>query len=82
MVDSRTATALAGLALSLLVSVVAFVYFNTFLLFLVVPFIPLLFRRGAQEAASPPLKTCPECGFQSADPEFTHCPRDGHRLQE
>ena len=79
MVGSRTATAAVGVVLSLLVSVGAWLYFDTLLLFLVVPFVPfLLRRRRAPEASRRP---CPECGFSTADPDFTHCPYDGTRLE-
>ena len=79
MVGSRTATAIVGLLVSLGVSVLAWWYFNTLLLFLVVPFVPFLFR-GREE--SPPVETCPTCGFQSTDPAINFCPRDGTELQE
>lgn len=76
---SRTATALAGLAGSLLVSALAWYYFDSLLLFLFVPFVPFLFRRsGGNER--PPTRTCPECGFRTRNPEYTHCPRDGTEL--
>lgn len=79
MVSSRTATALAGLILSLAVSVAGWVYFDTLLLFLVVPFVPLLFRRRDSEDR-PPVKRCPDCGFETREPSFSHCPRDGTPL--
>jgi len=81
MVSSRLVTALAGLALSLVLSAVAWYYFHTFLLFLFVPFVPLLLRgRGGEEAATHDVSTCPECGFRTRDPRFEYCPRDGNRL--
>lgn len=79
MVGSRTATAAAGLALSLLVSVAAWIYFETLLVFLLVPFVPLLFRR--RDGGRPTSRRCPVCGFQTRVPEFTHCPRDGTELE-
>ena len=91
MVGSRTATAAAGLGLSLAVSVAAWVYLDTLLVFLLVPFVPLLFRRGRGAAgaddaaagapASPTPKRCPVCGFETAAPDYTHCPRDGTPLE-
>ncbi|UPW00599.1 hypothetical protein M0R88_00505 [Halorussus gelatinilyticus] len=42
---SRTATAAVGLGASLAVSVAVWYYFDTLLVFLVVPFVPILFRR-------------------------------------
>ncbi|MFB6096531.1 MAG: hypothetical protein ABEJ74_04000 [Haloferacaceae archaeon] len=79
MVSSRTATAVLGLLLSVAISVIAWVYFDTLFLFLFVPFVPLLLRRGRE--SSPPVKTCPECGFRTRAPDYTHCPRDGAELE-
>jgi hypothetical protein len=76
MVSARTATALAGLALSLAATVAAWVLFDTLLLLLVVPFVPLLFRRGR-----PPVRECPECGFRTRDAGYDYCPRDGTELE-
>lgn len=78
MVSSRVATAVAGVVVSLIVSVLAWWYFNTLLFFLVVPFVPFLFRR---KQSSPPVQHCPVCGYQTRNPEYTHCPRDGTRLE-
>lgn len=80
MVSSRTATALVGLVASLAISAAAWLYFDTLLLFLLVPFVPLLFRRqlGGER---PPVKRCPACGFETREPSFTHCPRDGTVLE-
>lgn len=80
MVSSRSATALAGLALSIVLSVAARFYFDTLLLFLVVPFVPLLFRRRAADDR-PPRKRCPDCGFETREPSYSHCPRDGTPLE-
>lgn len=80
MVSSRTATALAGLAGSVVVSVAAWIYYDTLLLFLVVPFVPLLFRRQLS-GERPPVKRCPVCGYETREPAFTHCPRDGTALE-
>lgn len=81
MVDSRTLTAAAGLAVGIVVSVVAYVQYDTLLVFLFLPFVPILFRRGATDEAEPSMRACPECGFSTTNPEFTHCPRDGKRLE-
>lgn len=83
MVDSRTLTAIIGLIASIVFSLVVYWQYDTLLVLLVVPFLPLLFRRGAEaesERAAQP-RECPECGFRTTDPEFTHCPRDGSRLE-
>ncbi len=83
MVGSRTLTALLGVAVSLAISVVLYVYTGWLLFFLFVPFVPFLFRAGGSGAAPverPPAKACPRCGFRTRDPEYEHCPRDGSRL--
>jgi hypothetical protein len=80
MLSSRTATALAGLAVSLVLSVAGWVYLDTLLLFLVVPFVPLLFRRRGSDGRSA-LRRCPDCGFETREPSFSHCPRDGTPLE-
>lgn len=79
MVSSRVATAVAGIIVSLLVSVLAWWYFNTLLLFLFVPFVPFLFHRTMDK---PPVTRCPDCGFETQNPDYSHCPRDGTRLRE
>lgn len=76
---SRTSTAIAGLVGSLLISVVAWVVFDFPFLFLFVPFVPFLIRRGG--TGTPPPRRCPECGFSTRNPEFDYCPRDGARLE-
>lgn len=81
MVSSRTITALIGLALSLAVSVVAWIYFDTLLVFLLIPFVPFLFR-GRGDADQARVRVCPECGFRTRDPEVRYCPRDGTELRD
>ena len=51
MVGSRTLTALAGLLVSLAVSVAVYVYTGSLLLFLVVPFVPFLFSSLPRDEA-------------------------------
>ncbi|WP_336327010.1 hypothetical protein [Halovenus sp. HT40] len=83
MVDSRLLTAAAGLAASLAVSVLLWVYFDTFLFFLFVPFVPFLFRDlGDGERRQQRQRECPQCGFQTLNDEYDYCPRDGRRLTE
>ncbi|WP_435095387.1 hypothetical protein [Halarchaeum sp. P4] len=91
---SRLLTALAGLLVSLVVSAVIYYYTGWLFGFLVVPFVPLLFRRrgdesergGGVDRAGPPepearvRRTCPECGYATTDPEVRYCPRDGTEL--
>lgn len=84
MVGSRLLTAAVGLVASLAVSVLLWVYFDTFLFFLFVPFIPFLFRGldsdDDQREAQP--RECPQCGFQTRNDKYDYCPRDGRRLHE
>lgn len=83
MVDSRLLTAAVGLVASLAVSVLLWVYFDTFLFFLFVPFVPFLFRGlGDSERREPDPRECPQCGFQTLNDEYDYCPRDGRRLRE
>ena len=81
---SRTVTALVGLALSVVVSVVAWVYFDTLFVFLFLPLVPLLFARGRRSGGDEEhtVYECPACGFRTGDPEFVYCPRDGTELEE
>lgn len=79
---SRRATALVGLLASLAVSAAIYYYTGWFLLFLAVPFVPLLLGRrdGDDERGSSARRTCPECGYTTSDPEVRYCPRDGTEL--
>ncbi|WP_248897822.1 hypothetical protein [Haloplanus halobius] len=79
MVGSRTATAAVGLLASVAVSVAAWYYFDTIVAFLLLPFVPILFRR---EREMPTVRTCPDCGFRTRDPAFDYCPRDGTPLED
>jgi len=78
MVGSRTATAVAGLVASLLVSVALWSYFDTLFAFLFLPFVPVLWRSGRDD--TPPVRECPACGFSTRDSGFDYCPRDGTPL--
>jgi hypothetical protein len=81
LVDSRTATALLGLVVSVGVTVLAWWYFDALAVFLILPFVPILFRRLDGREERPPVRTCPRCGFRTRDPEFDYCPRDGAELR-
>ncbi|MFB6184133.1 MAG: hypothetical protein ABEI96_06215 [Haloarculaceae archaeon] len=81
MVSSRTTTAVAGLLVSLLVSVVLWWYFDTFVFFLFVPFVPFLLRGGDRDRTPEPVRTCPNCGFRTTEDDYAYCPHDGARLQ-
>ena len=77
MSPSRVATAVAGLLVSLAVSLVLWYVFRTPAVFLFVPFVPFLFRRGRP----PERRRCPACGFETEEESFEYCPRDGRRLE-
>ena len=85
MVGARTATALAGVAVSLALSILLWMVFDTLLLFLFVPFVPFLFRGfGTSDGRErePAVRACPQCGFSTRNDEYDYCPRDGHRLEQ
>ena len=80
---SRPVTAALGLLASLLVSAVGYVYFDTLLLLLFVPFVPFLFRGLGDDGSAvtePPVRECPRCGYRTGDHDHDYCPRDGARL--
>lgn len=89
MVGSRTLTALAGLAVSLLVTAIAWRYFGVGALFVFLPFVPVLFRRRGGDPdpdadvgnARSGVRRCPVCGYESRDADHAYCPRDGTRLR-
>ena len=82
MVSSRTVTALAGLVASLVLSALLWQLFGSPVFFLFVPFVPFLFRsRSDTTEQRPPRRSCPACGFETRDPDFEYCPRDGTRLE-
>lgn len=81
MVSSRTATALAGLLVSLALSAALWYYFDSLLFFLFVPFVPFLFRGSDGEGERRAVAECPVCGYRTADVEYDYCPRDGTRLE-
>ncbi len=83
MVNSRLLTAAVGLIASLAVSAALWLYFDTFLFFLFLPFVPFLFRGvGSEEREEPTPRECPQCDFETLNHEYDYCPRDGRRLQE
>lgn len=79
MVGSRTATAAVGLLASLALSVALWWYFDTLAVFLLVPFVPFLFRREQDD--EPTVRRCPVCDYRTTDRRNEYCPRDGHRLE-
>ena len=82
---SRAATALVGLAGSLAVSAAVYYYTGWLFAFLVVPFVPLLFRglrdEGEDGPTGPEFRECPRCGFRTTEP-YGYCPHDGARLED
>jgi hypothetical protein len=78
-VRSRTLTAAVGLLGGLAISVVAYVQFDTLLLFLFLPLVPFLFR--GREDDEPPVRECPRCDYRTRAPDHEFCPRDGARLE-
>jgi len=78
--DSRTATAIVGLGISVAITIVAWWYFESLVVFLVLPFVPILFRRLGPEQERPPEWVCPRCGFRTRNAEYDYCPRDGTAL--
>jgi hypothetical protein len=80
MVGSRTVTAVAGVVVSLLLSAALWWYFETFVFFLFVPFVPFLFRRHAPPTRDESGRTCPTCGFRTQSESYAYCPRDGTKL--
>jgi hypothetical protein len=91
MAGSRTATAAVGLLAGLALSVALWWYFDTLAVFLLVPFVPFLFRRsgegvgrgvGPEPPTDPdPIRECPTCGFRTREDDYDYCPKDGRRLQ-
>jgi hypothetical protein len=80
-VDSRTATAIVGIGISFAITVLAWWYFESVVVFLVLPFVPILFRRLGSEPERLPEWACPRCGFRTRNPEYGYCPRDGTALE-
>jgi hypothetical protein len=81
MVGSRTLTAAVGLLVSLLVTAALWWYFETLLVFLFLPFVPLLFRGIGDDGGPAIVQECPHCGFQATSEAYDYCPRDGSRLE-
>jgi hypothetical protein len=80
-VRSRLLTAAVGLLASLLVSIAAYVYLDTLLLFLFLPLVPFLFRGRDGADEEPTVRECPRCDYRTTVPEHDYCPRDGTRLE-
>jgi hypothetical protein len=78
---SRTVTAVAGVVGSLLVSAVLWLYFETAVFLLFVPFRPLLRGRRDGEPVEETVRECPVCGFRTTETSYDYCPRDGTRLE-
>jgi len=78
---ASTATAVAGLLGSLLLSAALWWYFGTFVFFLFVPFVPFLLGGPGRELAETTARNCPRCGFETTEETYEYCPRDGTRLE-
>ncbi|MFB6135892.1 MAG: hypothetical protein ABEJ04_03955 [Halobacteriaceae archaeon] len=78
MASTRTLVALAAVALSLAVSALVWYVSGQVFLFLFVPFVPFLLRRGGEP---PPARECPTCGFRTREASYDYCPRDGTELE-
>ncbi|MCT9097377.1 hypothetical protein [Haloarchaeobius sp. HME9146] len=78
--DRRILTLLAGVLASLVITAALWWYFETLAVFLFLPFVPFLFRRG-DGSREPEGRTCPRCGFRTTDPGYEYCPRDGEPLE-
>lgn len=81
MVGSRSLTAAAGLLASLAVTAALWWYLDTLLVFLVLPFVPILFR-GLGDSGPAVVQECSHCGFQATSDAYDYCPRDGSRLEQ
>lgn len=84
--DSRFATAIAGILVSVVISVAVYWVTGSLLVFLVVPFVPFLLRGRDREAQTSvgdqtTALECPVCGFRTREAEFEYCPHDGTRLE-
>ncbi|MFB6198314.1 MAG: hypothetical protein ABEI52_08625 [Halobacteriaceae archaeon] len=71
-----TRSLVIGLAISILLTLGAWIYFNTLFVFLFLPFIPILVRRSGKSN----VVTCPKCGFHTRK-DFQYCPHDGTELE-
>ncbi|WP_436900701.1 hypothetical protein [Halovenus halobia] len=81
--NSRLLTAAVGLVASLALTAALWLYFDTFLFFLFLPFVPFLFRGGGDgEQPEQTVHECPQCDFETLNDEYDYCPRDGRRLQQ
>jgi len=78
---ARTATAVAGIVVSIAISAVLWWDFGTFVFFLFVPIVPFLLRGLSREPREAATRACPVCGFRTAEDSYDYCPRDGHRLE-
>jgi hypothetical protein len=80
--SSRTVTAVIAAAVSIAVSAALAVYLDTFLFFLFVPFVPLVFNRSDDEKSTGvKVRECPACGFRTREDTYSYCPRDGEKLR-
>lgn len=80
--SSRAVTAVIVAVVSIAVSAALAVYLDKFLLFLFVPFVPLVSGGGdSEENTEVEVRECPVCGFRTQEDTHSNCPRDGEKLR-
>ena len=82
MVGTRALVALLGLGVSVALSAALWYVFDVPFVFLFLPFVPFFFLRRGGAAGATPKKRCPVCGYETQNPSYDHCPRDGTELIE
>lgn len=80
MVGTRGLVALLGLGLSAALSAALWYVFDVPFVLLFLPFVPFFFLRRRGVADATPKKRCPACGYETRNPSYDYCPRDGTRL--
>ena len=69
------------LALSIVLAVLGWWFFNSPWFFLTIPILPALFWRPNGKEKHP-VRTCPSCGFETCDPSVHQCPEHKEPLTE
>jgi len=68
------------MALSALVAVLGWWFFDSLWFFLAIPVLPALFWRADHHDQRPGVRQCPWCGFETCDPAIHKCPKHGRAL--
>ena len=63
------------LALSALVAVLGWWFFDSMWFFLAIPALAILFWSSEDHQDKPRLRRCPWCGFETCDPAVHNCPQ-------